>query len=125
MPRPVDCRNHAGQRSDLSPEAETRRALLRIWDAMQQCVRRGISSRNEILPGPLKVKRRAPSLFVELSARRRGGHQDDLDGMDWLNLYAMAVSEENAAGGTLSSPHRPTARPASSRPSCTTTCVPV
>ena len=83
------------------PEAETRRALLRIWDAMQQCVRRGISSRNEILPGPLKVKRRAPSLFVELSARRRGGHQDDLDGMDWLNLYAMAVSEENASGGRV------------------------
>ena len=76
-------------------------ALLRTWDAMQQCVRRGISSRNEILPGPLKVKRRAPSLFVELSARRRGGQQDDLDGMDWLNLYAMAVSEENAAGGRV------------------------
>lgn len=82
------------------PEQQTRQGLLHIWAAMQQCVERGI--RNDgVLPGPFRVKRRAPELFRELSRRGAHGSPDNLDGMDWLNLYAMAVNEENAAGGRV------------------------
>ena len=104
----AQCRRHKltfaevmmANESAFRPEAETRRGLLRVWDTMQQCVRRGISQSGP-LPGPLGVGRRAPGLFAELSARRKNAVLDDLDGMDWLNLYAMAASEENAAGGRV------------------------
>jgi L-serine dehydratase len=86
--------------NSLRPEAQTRQALLRIWQVMQDCAQRGIAHQG-LLPGPLHVRRRAPTLFRELSERREFGLSSDLDGMDWLNLYAMAVNEENAAGGRV------------------------
>jgi len=69
----------------------------RIWDAMQKCVERGLATEG-ILPGGLKVRRRAPLL-----AKKLGGSDssDPLAPMDWVNVYAMAVNEENAAGGRV------------------------
>jgi L-serine dehydratase len=78
-------------------EAEIRDGLLEIWRAMQECVDRGIGMEGT-LPGGLKVSRRAPSLYKKLSARAK---EDNLDQLDWINLYALAVNEENAAGGRV------------------------
>ncbi len=82
------------------PEAETRAALLRIWSAMQRCVERGCRS-DGILPGGLKVLRRAPGLFRELTAKPEAALHDPLCALDWVSLWAMAVNEENAAGGRV------------------------
>ncbi|HEY6554701.1 MAG TPA: L-serine ammonia-lyase, partial [Vicinamibacteria bacterium] len=81
-------------------EAEIRTALLRIWDVMQECVRRG-TARDGILPGGLKVRRRAASLYQRLIENPEAGLRDPLTAMDWVNLYALAVNEENAAGGRV------------------------
>ena len=78
-------------------EAEVRAGLLTIWQAMKDCVQRGIEQTGH-LPGGLKVARRAPVLFRRLKHRAQ---KDDLDSLDWLNLYALAVNEENAAGGRV------------------------
>ncbi|RCS54970.1 L-serine ammonia-lyase [Bremerella cremea] len=81
-------------------EAEIRAGLQRIWEAMQACVERGC--RNEgILPGGLNVRRRAPSLFQTLSERPEANMRDPLNILDWVDLYAIAVNEENAAGGRV------------------------
>ncbi|MEZ4363687.1 MAG: L-serine ammonia-lyase [Kofleriaceae bacterium] len=81
-----------------SDEAEVRRGVLEIWAAMDACVRRGCE-REGILPGGLKVKRRAAGLHRRL---RADGHRSDPLGiMDWVNLFALAVNEENAAGGRV------------------------
>jgi L-serine dehydratase len=86
--------------SAFRPESDTRAALLKVWAAMQACVKRG--SRSEgILPGGLKVPRRAPKLFQELSDRPEAALQDPLVALDWVSLWAMAVNEENAAGGRV------------------------
>ncbi|MCU0680698.1 MAG: L-serine ammonia-lyase [Polyangiaceae bacterium] len=85
--------------SALRPEAEVREGLGRIWRAMQECVRRGCE-REGILPGGLKVKRRAATLYRRLKADA-GGDSDPLKLLDWVNLYALAVNEENAAGGRV------------------------
>ncbi len=77
-------------------EAEIREHVRRIWEVMQGCVRRGLVIEG-ILPGGLNVRRRAPRLAKKLSAR---GAQP-LSQMDWVNVYAMAVNEENAAGGRV------------------------
>ena len=82
------------------PEQQTKQELLCIWQAMRECVERGIHN-GGTLPGPLQIKRRAPKLFRDLTDRHEQGLADDLSGMDWLNLYAMAVNEENAAGGRV------------------------
>ncbi|WP_395752670.1 L-serine ammonia-lyase [Prosthecobacter sp.] len=82
------------------PESETRTALLRVWEAMQRCVQRGCASPG-ILPGGLHVQRRAPALFQELSARPEAALNDPLCILDWVSLWAMAVNEENAAGGRV------------------------
>lgn len=82
------------------PEAETRAALLKVWHAMQRCVKRGCESEG-ILPGGLKVRRRAPGLFHELSSKPEAALNDPLCVMDWVSLWAMAVNEENAAGGRV------------------------
>jgi L-serine dehydratase len=75
--------------------------LLRIWAAMRDCVERGMAAGGE-LPGPLRVRRRAGALRTALEARAAaGGPADPLAVMDWVNLYAMAVNEENAAGGRV------------------------
>lgn len=78
-------------------EGEIREGILNIWDAMQACVERGIATEG-VLPGVLKVGRRAPLLYKKLQSRE---HKDDLDQLDWINLYALAVNEENAAGGRV------------------------
>jgi len=83
----------------LRPEAEVRTRLLHIWEIMQACVKRGCE-REGILPGGLKVKRRAAAIHRKLKGDMRGG-ADPLMAMDWVNLYALAVNEENAAGGRV------------------------
>ncbi|MEO4045889.1 L-serine ammonia-lyase [Pseudomonas sp. CAU 1711] len=82
------------------PEAETRAGLLAIWQVMQDCVNAGC--RNEgIMPGGLKVKRRAAALHRQLSQNPEASLRDPLTVMDWVNLYALAVNEENASGGRV------------------------
>jgi L-serine dehydratase len=83
----------------LHPEAEVRRRVHEIWNAMESCVKRGCE-REGILPGGLKVKRRAAALHRKLRADARGS-SDPLVIMDWVNLFALAVNEENAAGGRV------------------------
>jgi L-serine dehydratase len=79
-------------------EAEVREGLLHIWAVMQECVERGTHTPG-VLPGGLKVRRRAAALRAQLEA-----HRDDADplrAMEWVTLYALAVNEENAAGGRV------------------------
>ncbi len=80
--------------------AEVRTGLLAIWDAMQGCVRRGIATEG-VLPGALKVKRRAAELHRGLIAHPEAALRDPLQVLDWVNLDALAVNEENAAGGRV------------------------
>ncbi|MDZ3996099.1 L-serine ammonia-lyase [Pseudomonas sp. Teo4] len=82
------------------PEAETRAGLLRIWQVMQDCVEAGCRHEG-ILPGGLKVKRRAPALYRQLSRHPEASLRDALSVLDWVNLYALAVNEENAYGGRV------------------------
>ncbi|WP_252090740.1 L-serine ammonia-lyase [Pseudomonas sp. MWU13-3659] len=81
-------------------EAETRAGLLRIWQVMQDCVEAGCRHEG-ILPGGLKVKRRAPALYRQLSRHPEASLRDALSVLDWVNLYALAVNEENANGGRV------------------------
>jgi L-serine dehydratase len=80
--------------------AEVRAGLLRIWEAMQRCVERGCHEAGT-LPGALRVPRRAPKLYAELTAKPEEALRDPLTVLDWVNLYALAVNEENAAGGRV------------------------
>ena len=80
------------------PESEVRASLLHIWQVMQDCVSAGCGN-GGVLPGGLKVRRRAPELFQKLSADSFS--TDPLRVMDWVNLFALAVNEENAAGGRV------------------------
>ena len=79
---------------------EIRDGLRDIWNAMQACVQRGIRETGT-LPGGLHVTRRAPSLHAELSSKPEAAMRDPLTVLDWVNLYALAVNEENAAGGRV------------------------
>lgn len=79
-------------------EDEVRAGLLEIWAVMQDCVRAGCSAEG-VLPGGLRVRRRAPALRADLEART--GASDPLDVIDWVNLFALAVNEENASGGRV------------------------
>jgi L-serine dehydratase len=81
-------------------EDELRAGLRRIWQAMQSCVKRGIATEGT-LPGGFKVKRRAADLHRGLTAHPEAALRDPLQVMDWVNLYALAVNEENAAGGRV------------------------
>ncbi|HEU0030898.1 MAG TPA: L-serine ammonia-lyase [Kofleriaceae bacterium] len=83
----------------LAPEADVRRRVHEIWNAMEACVKRG-TEREGILPGGLKVKRRAAALHRKLKGHP-AGDSDPLKIMDWVNLFALAVNEENAAGGRV------------------------
>ncbi|WP_374355619.1 L-serine ammonia-lyase [Thermomonas sp.] len=74
--------------------------LRELWTAMQDCVARGIRETGT-LPGGLHVSRRAPSLHAELSGKPEAAMRDPLTVLDWVNLYALAVNEENAAGGRV------------------------
>lgn len=82
----------------LQPEADVRAGVLRLVDTMRACVKRGCE-REGILPGGLKVKRRAAGLHRKL--RAEASSTDPLNSMDWVNLWALAVNEENAAGGRV------------------------
>jgi L-serine dehydratase len=81
-------------------EPAIREGLLTIWRVMQRCVERGCHEEG-VLPGGMKVKRRAAELFRTLSSAPEAGLRDPLTAMDWVNLYALAVNEENAAGGRV------------------------
>lgn len=78
-------------------EHEIHEGIQRIWDAMRTCTERGLRTEG-ILPGGLHVQRRAPARLRKLTAAPSG---DPLISMDWLNVFAMAVNEENAAGGRV------------------------
>ncbi len=80
-------------------EAEIREGLLERWAVMQACVERGCRTEG-VLPGGMKVKRRATRLYRQLSNDTQL-NQVPLGTMDWVNLFAMAVNEENAAGGRV------------------------
>jgi L-serine dehydratase len=99
------CREHglemyelmlANERTWASEEA-VRAKLLNLWQVMQGCVERGFHQ-SGLLPGVLKVRRRAPRLYRMLT---ESGTVKPLDVMDWVNAYALAVNEENAAGGRV------------------------
>lgn len=79
---------------------EVRSKLLGIWDVMAAAIKRGCASDGE-LPGPMRVKRRAHELSQQLRNRSEESLNDPLSMLDWVNLYAMAVNEENAAGGRI------------------------
>ena len=89
-------RNEQHWRNDADIDA----GLLRIWQVMQDCVKRGCSV-DGVLPGGFKVKRRAKALLQALTANPEHALRDPLQVMDWVNLYALAVNEENAAGGRV------------------------
>jgi L-serine dehydratase len=78
-------------------DAELRAGLMRIWQVMQDCVRRGFDAQG-LLPGVLGVRRRAPKLYRQLMS---GDAASPMHALDWVNVYALAVNEENAAGGQV------------------------
>jgi len=91
-------RNELTQRA----EADVRDGLLRVWGAMQDCIDRGCSRPDGVLPGGLQVPRRAPRLSAEL--RAAGGDEaanDPMRALEWVHLAALAVNEENASGGRV------------------------
>ena len=100
------CREHDAQIHDVilrnedwfRPREETLKLIDKIWQAMNSCIERGLKTEGE-LPGGLHVKRRAPALFAKLEAAPLANEREQL--FDWLNVYAMAVNEENAAGGRV------------------------
>jgi L-serine dehydratase len=79
---------------------EVHQELLALWAVMQDCVKRGCN-KSGILPGGMRVKRRAAEMYVKLAASPEAALHDPLTVMDWVNLYALAVNEENAAGGRV------------------------
>jgi L-serine dehydratase len=89
-------RNERHWRDDAAIDAQ----LDRIWQTMQACVARGIATPG-VLPGGFKVRRRAPALHEALTAKADPAQADPLIVLDWVNLFALAVNEENAAGGRV------------------------
>jgi L-serine dehydratase len=88
-----------------SPEDQIRLSILALWQAMQSCTERGIATEG-ILPGGLNVRRRAPRLHQRIQAldavsEAGGKPRDPLAPLDWVSLFAIAVNEENAAGGRV------------------------
>lgn len=84
----------------MRDETTVREGVLRLWQVMQACVQRGCAQQG-VLPGGFKVKRRAPELYQRLCHRPEESLRDPLAMLDWVNLYALAVNEENAAGGRV------------------------
>ncbi|WP_138444033.1 L-serine ammonia-lyase [Sinomonas susongensis] len=101
------CRREAMRVSDIMlanelawrTEEELRAELLHIWAVMKECVRNGCTRTEKLLPGGLKVPRRAPKLLADLEAA--DDQTDPIRAMDWVNLFALAVNEENASGGRI------------------------
>ena len=89
-------RNERHWRSDAEIDA----GLMRIWQVMQDCVARGCRTEG-VLPGGFKVRRRAAALYKDLTSHPEAALRDPLQVIDWVNLYALAVNEENAAGGRV------------------------
>ncbi|MDY6056106.1 L-serine ammonia-lyase [Micrococcus sp.] len=92
-------RANEAARGDL---AEVEAKVLEIWDVMQECVHNGLHRTEPILPGGLKVKRRAPGLYAQL--QQKGVDEEGKDpmwAMEWVNLFALAVNEENASFGRI------------------------
>jgi L-serine dehydratase len=81
----------------LRSEADIKKQLAHLWSVMQACIQRGIATEG-ILPGGLQVTRRAPGLHRRLQHEQTS---DPMQAMDWVNLFALAVNEENAAGGRV------------------------
>jgi L-serine dehydratase len=99
----VMMRNECARRGDTPDADETvRRDILRIWEVMQSCVARGLAT-DGILPGGLRVRRRAKRLAARLQQQAAAGKGtgDPLAPLDWVTIYAMAVNEENAAGSRV------------------------
>ncbi len=86
--------------TSLRPETEVIAGLMDIASIMQNCIEKGCHTEG-ILPGGLNVKRRAPGLFNKLQAKGKPSSHEHVDSLSWLNVYAMAVNEENAAGGRV------------------------
>ena len=80
-------------------EEELRAELLHIWDVMKECVHTGCTRRETVLPGGLRVQRRAPRLLADLTATL--DETDPIRAIEWVTLYALAVNEENASGGRI------------------------
>lgn len=78
-------------------ETDINHGLMELWRVMERCIARGCRTEG-ILPGGLKVKRRAPDLYRNLNTSHSS---DPLEALDWVSLYALAVNEENAAGGRI------------------------
>ena len=89
----------ANERTFL-PEDTIRAGIDGLWRAMEDCIDRGLKQ-DGTLPGGLGVKRRAPKLYRDLVEKPVDPKDDPLAAMDWINLWAMAVNEENAAGGRV------------------------
>lgn len=88
-------------RSAMAPVEQVRAGIERIWQTMRDCVARGIATEG-ILPGGLNVRRRAHRLAERLREKEADGlRSDPLAPLDWVTVYAMAVNEENAAGGRV------------------------
>ncbi len=86
-----------------APDAagQVRHGILHLWQVMQDCVARGLTM-DGILPGGLHVRRRAKRLAERLKQKAAAGQvTDPLASLDWVTIYAMAVNEENAAGGRV------------------------
>jgi L-serine dehydratase len=81
-------------------DAEIDAGLVRIWSVMDACIERGMAQ-DGVLPGGLDVRRRAKAFHERILAARASGTRDPLETMDWVNLFAMAVNEENASGGRV------------------------
>jgi L-serine dehydratase len=81
-------------------EAETKQGLLKVWSVMQQSVQEGCVATG-VLPGPLKLPRRAHNLYQRLHTQAKTPLGESMAEMDWVNLFALAVSEQNAAGGRV------------------------
>jgi L-serine dehydratase len=96
-----ECARIPSQTDQASREAEINQRILKIWQVMQACVARGIATEG-ILPGGLNVRRRAHRLAARLRDRQQEQRPSDpLAPLDWVTVYAMAVNEENAAGGRV------------------------
>ena len=104
----AQCREHGLSISALMlaneqawrPEAEVREGLLALWKVMASCIDRGCRTEG-IMPGGLKVKRRAAQLHRQLKSQSDSLGDESLNTMDWVTLYALAVNEENAVGGRI------------------------
>jgi L-serine dehydratase len=86
--------------ASLRSVEETKARLLKITQVMGECIEKGCATPG-VLPGGLDIKRRAPELFKKIQAKNQPKSHELSDSMDWLNLYALSVNEENAAGSRV------------------------